>query len=408
MSRLYGQACSTLFCMMHDTLWHPSPPAFVYGICEVFLVPQFLSMKKMNEKPGHVRPANDFYAKLNALMFVPQKELSGDQVYWLSANEIASQASKPTTRYSFVSSTEGSCDQQALDTDRIQLKDTITSLRIQLDGLKVEHVSLKRRESQATGSYNTCSMYLDLDALTYDGDRAVFYQLCRKFIGLKPQPILCRISFVMEGFEVASDSFHVTSADYVWWIYSKLHVPWAEAVATGVHYSYIDLLLHRFMERLLWNCVGKETNLQYFRVFGILCYPSNDTTDETVHVAFDELTEGLSCSKPVQASHLNMILCLKHIELELLQYSQDAAVSCTSKRQNSLVSLYKELGRAILFHGFDDDEVVRYHGCSITPANVPAATDRGIENANGSPSQTVISEGALTVTESSCHQIPLT
>ncbi|GKA88660.1 hypothetical protein Tco_0810424 [Tanacetum coccineum] len=42
-------------------------------------------------------------------------------------------------------STEGSCDQQALDTDRIQLKDTITSLRIQLDGLKVENVSLKRR-----------------------------------------------------------------------------------------------------------------------------------------------------------------------------------------------------------------------------------------------------------------------
>ncbi|GKG36182.1 hypothetical protein Tco_0443860, partial [Tanacetum coccineum] len=36
--------------------------------------------------------------------------------------------------------TEGSCDQQALDTDRIQLKDTITSLRIQLDGLKVENV----------------------------------------------------------------------------------------------------------------------------------------------------------------------------------------------------------------------------------------------------------------------------
>ncbi|GJZ22976.1 hypothetical protein Tco_0560015 [Tanacetum coccineum] len=44
-----------------------------------------------------------------------------------------------------VGSTEGSCDQQALDTDRIQLKDTITSLRIQLDGLKVENVSLKRR-----------------------------------------------------------------------------------------------------------------------------------------------------------------------------------------------------------------------------------------------------------------------
>ncbi|GJT62316.1 hypothetical protein Tco_1005849 [Tanacetum coccineum] len=49
------------------------------------------------------------------------------------------------TRMLNVGSTEGSCDQQALDTDRIQLKDTITSLRIQLDGLKVENVSLKRR-----------------------------------------------------------------------------------------------------------------------------------------------------------------------------------------------------------------------------------------------------------------------
>ncbi|GJW30779.1 hypothetical protein Tco_0047654 [Tanacetum coccineum] len=35
---------------------------------------------------------------------------------------------------------QSSCDQQALETDRIQLKDTITSLRIQLDGLKVENV----------------------------------------------------------------------------------------------------------------------------------------------------------------------------------------------------------------------------------------------------------------------------
>ncbi|GJV82484.1 hypothetical protein Tco_1522382 [Tanacetum coccineum] len=64
---------------------------------EEVLVHQVVSMKKMNEKPGHVRPANGFYDKLNALMFVPQKELSGDQAYWLSANEIASQASKSAT-----------------------------------------------------------------------------------------------------------------------------------------------------------------------------------------------------------------------------------------------------------------------------------------------------------------------
>ncbi|GJU64657.1 hypothetical protein Tco_1246492, partial [Tanacetum coccineum] len=49
------------------------------------------------EKPGHVRPANGFYEKLNALMFVPQQELSSEQAYWLPANERASQTSNPTS-----------------------------------------------------------------------------------------------------------------------------------------------------------------------------------------------------------------------------------------------------------------------------------------------------------------------
>ncbi|GJW26401.1 hypothetical protein Tco_0040212 [Tanacetum coccineum] len=35
-----------------------------------------VSMAKMKGKPGHVRPASGFYEKLNAMMFVPQKELS--------------------------------------------------------------------------------------------------------------------------------------------------------------------------------------------------------------------------------------------------------------------------------------------------------------------------------------------
>ncbi|GJY61900.1 hypothetical protein Tco_0462557, partial [Tanacetum coccineum] len=78
-----------------DTLLHPNHHPVSIWDSEEVLVHQVVSMKKMNEKPGHVRPANGFYDKLNALMFVPQKELSGDQAYWLSANEIASQASKP-------------------------------------------------------------------------------------------------------------------------------------------------------------------------------------------------------------------------------------------------------------------------------------------------------------------------
>ncbi|GJR22716.1 reverse transcriptase domain-containing protein [Tanacetum coccineum] len=95
-SRLYGQACSTSFVMLLITFHPTHHPVSIWDSEEV-LVHQVVSMKKMNEKPGHVRPANDFYAKLNALMFVPQKELSGDQAYWLSANEIASQASKSAT-----------------------------------------------------------------------------------------------------------------------------------------------------------------------------------------------------------------------------------------------------------------------------------------------------------------------
>ncbi|GJT76543.1 hypothetical protein Tco_1043268 [Tanacetum coccineum] len=72
-----------------DTLLHPTHHPVSIWDSEEVLVHQVVSMKKMNEKPGHVRPENGFYDKLNALMFVPQKELSGDQVYWLSANEIA-------------------------------------------------------------------------------------------------------------------------------------------------------------------------------------------------------------------------------------------------------------------------------------------------------------------------------
>ncbi|GJS17084.1 hypothetical protein Tco_0411556 [Tanacetum coccineum] len=78
-----------------DTLLHPTHHPVSIWDSEEVLVHQVVSMKKMNEKPGHVRPENGFYEKLNALKFVPQQELSREQAYWLPANEIASQASNP-------------------------------------------------------------------------------------------------------------------------------------------------------------------------------------------------------------------------------------------------------------------------------------------------------------------------
>ncbi|GJR16696.1 retrovirus-related pol polyprotein from transposon TNT 1-94 [Tanacetum coccineum] len=297
--------------MLLVALWQTGNPlvqSTILVMSEEVLVHQVVSMKKMNKKPGHVRPANGFYDKLNALMFVPQKDLSGDQAYWLSANENASQDSKSATLLLFfvvkstsqssltvfeklmlfflnlkisativltrvvppssnclcedlrsacdrehtkvleleaevlkqqkmviesekrnshlqkthidlqlkfqnykqcidtssasnaifeinklrqqlqgkddtirnldaqinimkvlnVGSTEGSCDQQALETDRIQLKDTITSLRIQLDGLKVENVSLKRRydELSKANTHSRTAYTEKINALT--------------------------------------------------------------------------------------------------------------------------------------------------------------------------------------------------------------------------------------------------
>ncbi|GKB92798.1 retrovirus-related pol polyprotein from transposon TNT 1-94 [Tanacetum coccineum] len=103
---------------------------------------------------------------------------------------------------------------------------------------------------------------------------------------------------------------------------------WAEAVAT-VCYTLNRSLLHTLHGKTYYELLkGKKPNLQYFRVFGSLCYPTNDYDDigklkvkadigifvgyaptkkayriynkrtrkiqETIHVTFDELTEGLT------------------------------------------------------------------------------------------------------------------
>ncbi|GJY89892.1 retrovirus-related pol polyprotein from transposon TNT 1-94 [Tanacetum coccineum] len=66
------------------------------------LVQAEISRTKMSERPGTIQPIN--YAELNALYshFVPQKELSREQVYWLPADERATQLSdqtKPVTPF---------------------------------------------------------------------------------------------------------------------------------------------------------------------------------------------------------------------------------------------------------------------------------------------------------------------
>ncbi|GJS34165.1 retrovirus-related pol polyprotein from transposon TNT 1-94 [Tanacetum coccineum] len=103
---------------------------------------------------------------------------------------------------------------------------------------------------------------------------------------------------------------------------------WAEAVATAC-YTLNRSLVHTLHGKTYYELLkGKKPEVNYFRVFGSLCYPTNDYDDlgklkakadigifvgyaptkkvyriynkrtrkiqETVHVTFDELTEGLT------------------------------------------------------------------------------------------------------------------
>ncbi|GJX83215.1 hypothetical protein Tco_0332696 [Tanacetum coccineum] len=67
----------------------------VSEISEDSLVHAEVSRTKMSTRLGTIKPIN--YAELNALYshFVPQKELSREQVYWLPAEELATQISNP-------------------------------------------------------------------------------------------------------------------------------------------------------------------------------------------------------------------------------------------------------------------------------------------------------------------------
>ncbi|GJZ30406.1 retrovirus-related pol polyprotein from transposon TNT 1-94 [Tanacetum coccineum] len=217
---------------------------------------------------------------------------------------------------------------------------------------------------------------------------------------------------------------------------------WAEAVATAC-YTLNRSLVHTLHGKTYYELLkGKKPNLQYFRVFGSLCYPTNDYDDvgklkakadigifvgyaptkkayriynkrtrkiqETVHVAFDELTEGLTSvqtSSGLAPQQMTSVPNSTELELTALQSGRSRSALVKDPEPPSVPPTKKQVDD--LFQWFDDDEVVPIPPVvPITPVNVPAAP--APENANGSPSTTVISEGAPAVTESLLpHQIPL-
>ncbi|GKA38044.1 retrovirus-related pol polyprotein from transposon TNT 1-94 [Tanacetum coccineum] len=216
---------------------------------------------------------------------------------------------------------------------------------------------------------------------------------------------------------------------------------WAEAVATAC-YTLNRSLVHTLHGKTYYELLkGKKPNLQYFRVFGSLCYPTNDYDDvgklkakadigifvgyaptkkayriynkrtrkiqETVHVAFDELTEGLTSvqtSSGLAPQQMTSVPNSTELELTALQSGRSRSELVKDPEPPSVPPTKKQVDD--LFQWFDDDEVIPPPAVPIPPVNAHAA--QAPENANGSPSTTVISEGAPAVTESLLpNQLPL-
>ncbi|GJR16173.1 retrovirus-related pol polyprotein from transposon TNT 1-94 [Tanacetum coccineum] len=378
---------------------------------------------------------------------VNEKDLSGDQVYWLSANEIASQASKPATPATpFVHKSRPPSQLSSLLVEGLQhnLFSVGTSFLMELsislnDMMSASPVCLLTKASSTKswlwhrrlnhlnfGTLNELArknLVRGLPMLKYDKDHlcpscqlgkskkashplktantntevlhTLHMDLCgpmrtdsinrkkyalvivddytrfgwvrflrskdetphaiEKFIVKTQRALNATVRFVRtdNGTETALSK---DGTELLW----KLLVLWAEAVATAC-YTLNRSLVHTLHGKTYYELLkGKKPNLQYFRVFGSLCYPTNDYDDvgklkakadigifvgyappnkayrlttkerqiqETVIMLLsNELTEGLtSLFKPVQASHLiQMTLCQTCTELELtLLYSQD-------------------------------------------------------------------------------------
>ncbi|GJX27912.1 integrase, catalytic region, zinc finger, CCHC-type containing protein [Tanacetum coccineum] len=136
--------------------------------------------------------------------------------------------------------------------------------------------------------------------------------------------------------------------------------------------------------------------------------PMTTMTLETVHVAFDEHTEGLTSvqtSSGLAPQQMTSVPNSIELKLTALQSGRSRSELVKDLEPPSVLPTKKQVDN--LFQWFDDDEVHLPPGLfAFTPVNAHAA--QAIENAIGSPSTTVISEGAPAVTESLLpHQIPL-
>nr|GEZ57099.1 Gag-Pol polyprotein [Tanacetum cinerariifolium] len=182
---------------------------------------------------------------------------------------------------------------------------------------------------------------------------------------------------------------------------------WAEAVATA-YYTLNRSLIHTLHGKTYYELLkGKKPDLKYFRVFGSLCYPTNDYDDvgklkakadigifigyaptkkayrvynkrtrkiqETVHVTFDKIFGGCTSS-------------------DLVKDLPTPSVSTTVQQFDELFQPW-----------IDEDE--EFPPTPTALVNTPAV--QAPEIAIATPSTTLISEGAPAVTIKACPSTPV-
>ncbi|GJY64079.1 retrovirus-related pol polyprotein from transposon TNT 1-94 [Tanacetum coccineum] len=195
----------------------------------------------------------------------------------------------------------------------------------------------------------------------------------------------------------------------------------AEAVATAC-YTLNRSLIHTLHGKTYYELLkGNKPELKYFRVFGSLCYPTNDYDDlgklkakvdigifvgyaptkkayrifnkgtrkiqETVHVTFEELFEGMTSDQHSSGLAPQRQMISERTRFELVNDPTTPSVPPLAKQ---LDELFQPL--------FDDDEEFP-PAIPKTPGHVNAA--QAPEIATGSPSTMIISEDAPAAISSS-------
>nr|GFB45597.1 integrase, catalytic region, zinc finger, CCHC-type, peptidase aspartic, catalytic [Tanacetum cinerariifolium] len=169
-------------------------------------------------------------------------------------------------------------------------------------------------------------------------------------------------------------------------IFAKAHLfLWAEAVATAC-YTLNRSLIHTLHRKTYYELLkGKKPYLKYFRVFGSLCYPTNDNDDVGKLKAKADIGLGPNSTTFVQNS--------TRLELKALQSgrtSSDIVKDPPTPSVSTTVQQFDELFQPWI----DEDE--EFPPTPTAPVNASAVQAPEISIAT--PSTTLIFEGAPAVT----------